>query len=605
MASIQETTSIQLRKGNTAENLAFTGAIAEVSADLGTDSTGTDINTTLRLHNGVIPGGIPMARADLTNVTTKTLASSRDLYGDKNLAYADLSNIEELEDTDQQHVVRDYMHTYGLALNSQIEELDESKANRTMDNVDTSTLATGEGEAGKHSGKNLAYADMSNVTTVDLATSTGHDGKNLAYYDLDNINTTNLIEATNTRPSTMSGPVIAAADLSNVADNTIKDRLDGLDVEYITNKKTSINPESTSTTIDYPTTGAVIEYVEDELNKLDYMNPNFDNASTWEPLYGKAGTQLIYNNNVDNFIAAGSNFTATSLYKETNIPAIIPTNEHLSESVLLKMAVYTLQAYDPDKPQDEGKPEVIRAYPEFGTTQLASQDITFVNSTGSKAKARLVCTPHPSLSGVYHYAIALGSSNVVGPDGSRYTSSGWIANNSTNIHEVPCYNNINNITVTPVLMAQVNAVSDGHITSFVFDPEIGSEMATSKSITFGHPFNVTTEDDPVTTDVYPIPEIQSGNNATFNLITINDPNLPVIGGANVLKTSLDNLPGMTALDITENANAPWTINKVKPIPAITSTSIDSAEYNRLATIGQVWDCARSIDSRIIFRKWSD
>lgn len=605
MASIQETTSIQLRKGNTAENLAFTGAIAEVSADLGTDSTGTDINTTLRLHNGVIPGGIPMARADLTNVTTKALASSRNLYGDKNLAYADLSNIEELEDTDQQHVVRDYMHTYGLALNSQVEELDKSKANRTMDNVDTSTLATGEGEAGKHSGKNLAYADMSNVTTVDLATSTGHDGKNLAYYDLNNINTANLIKATNTRPFTMSGPVIAAVDLSNVTDNTIKDRLDGLDVEYIINKKTSIDPKSTSTNIDYPTAGAVIEYVEGKLNKLDYMNPNFDNASTWEPLYGKTGTQLIYNNDVDNFTATGSNFTTTSLYKEANIPAIIPTNEHLSESILLKMAVYTLRAYDPDKPQDEDKPEIIRVYPEFGTTQLTPQDVTFINSTGSKAKARLVCTPHPSLSGVYHYAIALSSDNVVGPDNSRYTSNGWVANNSTNIHEVPCYNNINNIVVTPVLVAQVNTVSGGHITSFIFDPEVSPETMTSKSITFGHPFNVTIEDDPVTTDVYPIPEIQSGNNATFNLITISDPNLPAIGGANVLKTSLDNLPGMTALDITENANASWTINKVKPIPAITSTSIDSAEYNRLATIGQVWDCARSIDSRIIFRKWSD
>ena len=62
---------------------------------------------------------------------------------------------------------------------------------------------------------------------------------------------------------------------------------------------------------------------------------------------------------------------------------------------------------------------------------------------------------------------------------------------------------------------------------------------------------------------------------------------------------------MTALDIIENANASWSINKTKPVPAITSSSIDSAEYNRLATIGQVWDCARSIDSRIIFRKWSD
>ena len=36
-----------------------------------------------------------------------------------------------------------------------------------------------------------------------------------------------------------------------------------------------------------------------------------------------------------------------------------------------------------------------------------------------------------------------------------------------------------------------------------------------------------------------------------------------------------------------------------------TNAIDYAEYNRLATIGQVWDCARSIDSRIIFRKWSD
>ena len=130
-------------------------------------------------------------------------------------------------------------------------------------------------------------------------------------------------------------------------------------------------------------------------------------------------------------------------------------------------------------------------------------------------------------------------------------------------------------------------------------------MTTSKSITFGHPFNVTTEDDPVTTDVYPIPEIQTGNNATFNLITINDSSLPIIGGANVLKRSLENLPGMTALDIIENANASWSINKTKPVPAITSSSIDPVEYNRLATIGQVWDCARSIDSRIIFRKWSD
>ena len=46
---------VQLRRGTTAENNNFTGAIGEVTID-------TDTNT-LRVHDGITPGGTPLARA--------------------------------------------------------------------------------------------------------------------------------------------------------------------------------------------------------------------------------------------------------------------------------------------------------------------------------------------------------------------------------------------------------------------------------------------------------------------------------------------------------------------------------------------------------------
>jgi len=604
MASIQETTAVSLRKGNTAENDAFTGILGEVVADLGIDSTGVDINTTLRLHNGVTQGGIKLARADLTNVTSKALATSRNLYGDKNLAYADLSNIEELVDLDQQHAVRDYMHEYGLALNSQIDELDLAKANVTMNNVDTASLATGEGQTGKHSGKNLAYADASNINSKYLADAqyrSGDDGdKALAYADASNINTTGL---TNSNHS--GGPTLARADLTNVTNANFKNKTDAVNTEYITNKINQINPNSSSTSTEYPTTGAVIEYVANELNELDYMNPNLDNATSWEPLYANINTPYFYDNTSTNFTATGSNFTTTIVEDTNTLPALIPTNRILTGTELnLQLAVYGLSSEDPTRPQDSNKPNSVRLYPEFGTTNLPTQRITFINNAGSKATGTLVSTPHPNLSGVYHYAIGLSIDDIVGPEGQAI-STGWNANSSTNITEVPCYKNINNITVTPVLVLQPSTVSSGHITEFEFNPAVtNTEITSAVNITIGHPFTVTTAKDPVTDDKIPTATIQSGSVAKFNLLTTINTAIPEIGGAGLLKANLENLPGMTSTDIIENGSAAWFINKTKNVPDIAASTIDASEYERIATIGQVWECARRIDSRITFRQWS-
>ena len=63
---------------------------------MGTSGDGTDATTTtLRLHNGITTGGIPMMRADTMNMSTRVLAEGRKKLGDKNLAYSDLANLEE------------------------------------------------------------------------------------------------------------------------------------------------------------------------------------------------------------------------------------------------------------------------------------------------------------------------------------------------------------------------------------------------------------------------------------------------------------------------------------------------------------------------------
>lgn len=50
---------LQLRGGTATEHAAFTGAAREITVDTTTK--------TLRVHDGVTPGGIPLARADLSN----------------------------------------------------------------------------------------------------------------------------------------------------------------------------------------------------------------------------------------------------------------------------------------------------------------------------------------------------------------------------------------------------------------------------------------------------------------------------------------------------------------------------------------------------------
>lgn len=53
-------TQVQLRRGNTAQTAAFTGAVAEITVD-------TDKDTVV-VHDGSTPGGFPLATEAVINV---------------------------------------------------------------------------------------------------------------------------------------------------------------------------------------------------------------------------------------------------------------------------------------------------------------------------------------------------------------------------------------------------------------------------------------------------------------------------------------------------------------------------------------------------------
>ena len=282
MASVIETTALSIRKGDHDANLNFVGILGEVSYDGGyaTDGNvlGTDINTTLRIHNAVTKGGIPLARADMRNITTELLAENRQYFDDKNLAYADLKNIEELEEQDDITRVVTIFENYGFVLDSTVKEYLESYALKDMTNVDTADLATDAG----HSGKNLAYADTSNINTADLASSAIHNGtdgnKPLAYADGSNLDTTQLT----TSPAI--GPALARQDLSNVPQSFWDDLLIN-DYNFETkNNKDSVIPEDDAEVIagHYPETNAVKHYVDSVIREGSFLTRNMKNASSFE-----------------------------------------------------------------------------------------------------------------------------------------------------------------------------------------------------------------------------------------------------------------------------------------------------------------------------------
>lgn len=341
------TTAVGFRRGDTNDNNSFAGVTGEIVADLGNGGNIDDGKATIILHRGDgIAGGIRMAREDFANltdqaiynlVTYEPITESSAVTG---LMYNDLRNIKNQTQSAYRNNTENVLKTdYNIAskdghdlstylITGTSEQITNQAPgggpyvatttlnNLTSDgddvirvlafkywlaNVNTSYLATGtytyQGQPYTLTGNTLAYSNMSNVNTADLASSgSGHAGLDLAY-----------------------------ANLTNVGYQTIVDYIDAgyeLDptpvklqhYEWIDNKKDYIDPYGNNENSAYPNAKAVIDYCE--FIGQNYASTRLDNIVDWKIA---SATKDVYKIDVD--IEDGG-----SGYSDTGSASLITTN---------------------------------------------------------------------------------------------------------------------------------------------------------------------------------------------------------------------------------------------------------------------------------------
>lgn len=546
MAAEVITTAVSLRKGDTDSNRAFVGVQGEVTVDLGNEANGVlgvDGNVTLRVHNGINQGGIPLARADTRNISTASLAENRDWFDDKNLAYADLSNIEETVDDEAIAKIVNTLSIYGIVNTEQLTSELLKYALVDMSNVLTSTLASGRGRG---ENGNLAYADTSNINTADLASPIIHDGNEdgdlpLAYADASNINTTNLTLTEEERPAGMTGPTLASSELDNITKEAWQSALfnpeNELYLEQTTNKDSfipslidDIQPNH------YPSSLAVNNFVNSELNNRNFLKANFSNGTTYEPLYSNAEKLYKYFVPEQENLPIISNNTgfSTGLYY---------TGKQLSgETYLFKLVVSNVA--------DTGEITEVIPYINCGTENLNNTKITVTNSSGTLTTT---ITATARTDGLYQYSCSIPTGTMPG---------------ELNDYLYPDID----ITMQSLLFVNILTISDsGEISTFEYIPSYA---------------NTILED-----DVYEYAiEITSDTNKTATVKLCIESCVPdSLGGAGLAKTDLSNLLGMSEKDKYLEEDSPWRIRHDENIAEISQININETEYFTIATKGQVHD----------------
>lgn len=591
MASIVETKAVALRRGNHSENMAFTGVQGETVVDLGYEdlngNLGTDSNTTLRLHNGITKGGIPMARADLLNVSSEMLAENRQQINDRNLAYADLSNLERTDAPSVQNKIKTTMMVYGLAEEESVQTRLDGKVNLNTDNLNTSYLVSTEIHDGLEGNKPLAYADTTNINTADLANGDYHNGtpegnKPLAYEDTSNINTadlanssihngemlgndplayanssnvdtTNMTLNTNSRPNTMSGPVLARADLANVDNDIIDHIVDTIvDIDTIerTYNKDSVINEVNAVNGHYPETKAVIQYIDSKTESN--ANVYLTNILDWERLYTTSKLPVM-KQTVD-VVNSQTGFELQKSYN-TGIYLVNDSKESLLVEVSQIDASGTILA--------------LELYGNVGSIDLTTYN-PFVITSETDVNATFTITSTLNSDNTYTYQI-----NSITDGGSGFEEGGWyfVKSSVSNEYFEIIYKQLE-IIPTALINTTNQEGSIGEISKAKCYPEYNLTNIEQSSVTITSDTNTT-----ATVDIH---------SYVYN-------NTP---GAGLTKVDLTNLTGMTASDQVAEEDANWRIRHDEAIPSLSETTIPSNQDYTIATNGNVWRALKTIQGSI-------
>lgn len=559
MASIVETKSVSIRKGNHNENIAFTGVLGEVTADLGYEdknrNLGTDSNTTLRLHNGVTKGGVPMARADMLNVSTELLAQGRELINDKNLAYSDLSNIILPENPSARNRIKSIMETCGLADENGVADRLETKADVDTSNINTANLTSSVIHDGMEEGDYpLAYASTSNINTANLVNAIIHnDAENgnlpLAYANLSNVDTSkfatsslnnvstdNLWKDEEDRDPSVTGTPLARADLSNVDLSSFETQ--GFGFEKVANKDSVINTDNI-TQGHYPETQAVVNFVKN-LTSVDCVNTSLTNVFDWSPLFYK-DEDIIYS------YSANTNSSATGF----------AINQKLETDILLiddpKIALY---AYV-ESVSSSGAIQSLSFHYNIGQKDLSSIGTLSIKSL-SNDTATFTITSTDNGNGTYTYNV----DSIITTGSGFLQDQDCIVMNSSN-------QELGNIAYTRLNVVVTAVDENGRILSLKPNPYYGLTQVTGSSTV--------------------APNVS---------VTLSSQEYNTNGGPNVLNADLTNLMGMSSDDKIYETNSQWRIRHDEEFPSLTETTIPASQDYNITTNGPIWRALKPLYTAI-------
>lgn len=319
-----ETTAVKFRRGSKSDHEAWKGGLqGEITAQVGSRT-----ENTIWIHEGDGDIGTPMARADLNNVDIQSITS-------KGVARNDLANIQLGQTADTvraQFEVLGYAQKNGTNLNTtplteaRSAELGPVLAKADLTNVNTASLATSAG----HAGKNLAYTDLSNVDKDTVVTKLADD--TFMKVDGSNINT----ETFATDSSGHAGKNLAYYDLSNIDIAQTKETIYNGGIQLVDNLVNDLNAPIAGT---YPSAQAVKTAIESAVSSVTlppYPETDYGTKLFLEATYqGSLNTQLNWSETIDSDLIAFNNID------ETTQEEIIPTtgSEEITD---VYAALYTL-----------------------------------------------------------------------------------------------------------------------------------------------------------------------------------------------------------------------------------------------------------------------
>lgn len=287
------TTAISFRRGTHQENTEFAGVPGEIVADLGDQSEASRTNNplaTIVLHTGSDElSGIRMAREDMLNITEDGINQLASI----GLARNDLSNVTSIRNNTLINLLADIGVAKSNGTNITTKNLapiiNNVPTQTTIKNPNTNALnedAEVYPALLRNDFTNLlpaardqfAAKNMSNVDTANLATSqSGHAGNNLAYANGTNISTSDLASSSRTL-----GGALAYRDLSNITATEIKNKIDfdnTISNYQLKSEKVDQITSANTDTIHYPSTLAIVNYMGQGTAGADRR---LSNILTWE-----------------------------------------------------------------------------------------------------------------------------------------------------------------------------------------------------------------------------------------------------------------------------------------------------------------------------------